>query len=36
MTRARSHLAKAALTGLMGTALLFGAVESAAAAERTP
>ena len=36
MTRARSRLAKAALTGLMGSVLLFGAVESAAAAERTP
>ena len=35
MTRARSRLAKAALTGLMGSVLLFGAVESAAAAERT-
>ena len=33
MTRARSRLAKTALTGLMATALLFGAVESAAAAE---
>ena len=35
MTRARSRLAKAALTGLTGSALLFGAVESAAAAERS-
>ena len=36
MTRARSRLAKTALTGLMGSVLLFGAVESAAAAERSP
>ena len=36
MNRARPRLAKVALTGLIAAALLFGAVESAAAAERTP
>ena len=36
MSAVRSRVAKAALAGLMGTVLLFGAVESAAAAERTP
>nr|WP_298123008.1 nuclear transport factor 2 family protein [uncultured Pseudoxanthomonas sp.] len=36
MSAVRSRVAKAALSGLMVTVLLFGAVESAAAAERTP
>lgn len=36
MSLARSRVARAALSGLMGSALLFGAVDSAAAAERTP
>lgn len=36
MSAVRSRVAKAALSGLMGTVLLLGAVESAAAAERTP
>lgn len=35
MIAARSRLAKAALSGLLGVVLLGGAVESAAAAERT-
>lgn len=36
MSIARSRVARAALSGLMGSMLLFGAVDSAAAAERTP
>ena len=36
MNTARARIAKVALSGLVGTVLLFGAVESAAATDRTP